>query len=109
MSRNHDKAPKILINLRAINNYYEETLTDVIFGCRFNKIKEDFEKLLGSLKAAGAELVFTSKHSNVDNYEDNRWKSLNKDYESGKLFVKDLGTLELTNVVRTSKISLIAD
>ena len=65
-------------------------------------IKEKFEKLLGSLKEAGAELVFTSKHSTIDNHEDNRWKSLNKDYESGKLFVTDLGTLELTNVVRTS-------
>lgn len=63
-------------------------------------IKESFETLLGSFKSAGAELVFTSKSSNVDKDEPKRWKSLNKEYESGKLFVEELQKFESINEVK---------
>ena len=71
----------------------------MIFGCRFNKIKDDFEKLLGSFKAAGAELLFVSKKSNLDKDEDIRLEQLNEDYTLGINFVKELSKNESTREV----------
>lgn len=64
-----------------------------------NKIKEKFEELLGSLKSAGAELLFTSKKSHLDKDEEIRWKQMNEDYKLGMNFVKELETGESTREV----------
>lgn len=88
--RKYNKSPKILFNLRAFNNYYEQSVRDVIFGCRFNVIKKDFESLLSSLKSAGAELIFVSKKNHCDISRDVRFDIFNHDYSNGLEFVKIL-------------------
>ncbi|KAG5674589.1 hypothetical protein PVAND_004543 [Polypedilum vanderplanki] len=77
-----NKKPKILINLRGFNNYYEQNIRDALFGGRLNAIKHDFECFLSILKNAGAELLFISKHHK------NVYKSMiDYDYSKGMSFL----------------------
>jgi hypothetical protein len=92
--RSTDKRPKILINIRAFNHYYEQNVKDSIFGGRLNKIKQDFEKLLSSLKNAGADLIFVSKSS-----EDLDQESSDKDYSQGMMFISKIRKLKSVNQV----------
>lgn len=105
--RTHQKPLKLLFNIRAMNNYYEQTYNDVVFGCRFNRIKEDFESLLATLKNAGAELLFTSKKSFIDKDEQIKFDLFNEDYSSGMTFLKELETIEVSHVNFTLNIKQI--
>jgi hypothetical protein len=84
------------------NNYYEET-SHVIFGCRFNLIKKDFESLLSSLKSAGAELIFVSKKNYSDNMEDVCFEYFDETYKRGLEFVKFIengkSSVEVSNLI----------
>lgn len=63
----------------------------MIFGCRFNIIKKEFESLLSQLKSAGAELIFVSKKNNSDESADVQRDKFDSDYEHGLKYVKILG------------------
>lgn len=73
-----------------MNNYYEQDLFQVMFGCRFNKIKEEFEQLLIALKSSGAELIFTSKDFYFDKNKEIDYAFLNKQHADGMEFLKKL-------------------
>jgi hypothetical protein len=86
LNRKHNKKPKILINIRAFNNCYEQTKYDIVFGGRFNVIKNDFETLLAELKSTGAELIFLPKKRNLSYNEDTALDT----YRLGMLMVTNL-------------------
>ncbi|KAG5677305.1 hypothetical protein PVAND_007074 [Polypedilum vanderplanki] len=100
--RKFNKKPKLLINLRAFNHYYEQNVKDCIFGGRLNSIKFDFENLLSKLKNAGAELIFISKST-----EDFDVDSSNEEYQQGIDFVSKIQQLKrvdkLTNAYKKSR------
>lgn len=95
----NNKSPKILFDLRAFNNYYEQSVLGVSFGCRYKEVKRDFETLLEKLKSAGAELIFVSKESQLKNFEDVRFKKHDGEYERGLAFIKSLNKVKHTKEV----------
>lgn len=91
VSRNNNKAPKILISLRAFDGYYIELSTSSLrFGYRFNKIQESFESILSSLKSAGAELIFVSKSPPATEHNKSRLIKLQRNVNGGMKLLKGL-------------------
>jgi hypothetical protein len=86
-SRAKGEIVKIVINLWAFCNCFEEALLHPIFAGRLNKISEKFEKFLRELKEAGAEMIFVFKKTAVI-FESEWIDDRNKEYLESLKFLK---------------------